>query len=357
MRNSPTGDGNRGSERAYRAPVLATPVAPLAERDLSVEDGDGTPLDRTRLAWISTAAKVAVGVLAAVFLLTHLSEITSAAGAVARSNPFWIAVAVAMAGFSYVLAAWTLGAATPLRLPFGRTVAAQLAAASANRLSPAGLGGMGLNMRYLEASGSSRSAALGAVGLGQVSSFAARLLLIVGMAAMTRRTLPLHVPLQPGWILVATVIAALVVGAAMLVRRRMLLRLLALLVGSVASVLAHVREVASEPRRLMVLLVGSAGIGLAHAAALTACVAAVGGHLGPTDAIFVYLTGSAMSAAVPSPGGVGAVEAALVAGLGHLSVPGAVAVAGVISFRLVTYWLPIVPGLVCAAALRRRHAI
>jgi undecaprenyl-diphosphatase len=212
---------------------------------------------------------------------------------------------------------------------------------------------MGLNVRYLEASGSSRSAALGTVGLGQVSNFVARLALIIGLGAATHQALPLPIPMRPGWPLVAVLAAVVGLGAVALWLGRLLQRLMA----GVASALVHIRDVASEPRRVAVLLVGSAGVGVVHAGALAACIAAVGGHIGPTDALFIYLTGSAMSAAVPSPGGVGAVEASLVAGLVHLGIPGGIAFAGVISYRLVTYWLPIVPGLVCAASLRRRKAI
>ncbi|MGZ4784355.1 MAG: lysylphosphatidylglycerol synthase transmembrane domain-containing protein [Acidimicrobiales bacterium] len=365
--------------------MLATPIDLIAERDLLIgvdligvdglisnhggglisssgdrlisEDGriaDVAPRPpRTLLARVTTMAKVVVGALAAYLLLTHLGQIAAAAGAFARSNPFWMSAALAFAGLNYVLAAWTLGAATRIRLPLGRTVAAQLAAASANRLSPAGLGGMGLNVRDLEASGSTRSAALGAVGLGQVSSFVARLALIVGLAAATDQALPLQIPLRPGWPLILVLTAVVGLGAAALWRWRLLHRL----VAGIASAVDHIRDVASEPRRLAVLLIGSAGTGVVHAGALAACIAAVGGHLGPTDALFIYLTGSAMSAAVPSPGGVGAVEASLIAGLVHLGLPGGIAFAGVISYRLVTYWLPIVPGLVCAAFLRRRQAI
>ena len=33
------------------------------------------------------------------------------------------------------------------------------------------------------------------------------------------------------------------------------------------------------------------------------------------------------------------------------------AVAGVLTYRVITYWLPVIPGLVCLAALRRRRAL
>ena len=47
----------------------------------------------------------------------------------------------------------------------------------------------------------------------------------------------------------------------------------------------------------------------------------------------------------PTPGGLGAIEAALVAGLTGVGMDPAIAVAAVLSYRLATYWLPILPGL------------
>ena len=55
----------------------------------------------------------------------------------------------------------------------------------------------------------------------------------------------------------------------------------------------------------------------------------------------VYLTGSAIGSILPTPGGLGGVEAALTAGLTAAGLPGAVAVSAVLLFRLLTFWLPV----------------
>jgi undecaprenyl-diphosphatase len=55
----------------------------------------------------------------------------------------------------------------------------------------------------------------------------------------------------------------------------------------------------------------------------------------------------------PTPGGLGALDAGLVAGLTHVGVPASIAVAGVLSYRLVTYWFPVLPGVVAFRWLRR----
>ena len=58
----------------------------------------------------------------------------------------------------------------------------------------------------------------------------------------------------------------------------------------------------------------------------------------------VYLAGSTLGQAAPTPGGLGAVEAAYVAGLTVAGIDSGVAVSATLLFRLLTFWIPTVPG-------------
>ena len=55
----------------------------------------------------------------------------------------------------------------------------------------------------------------------------------------------------------------------------------------------------------------------------------------------LYLTASSVASAAPTPGGLGAVEAALTAALTGVGVPPADALSAVFLFRLMTFWLPV----------------
>jgi uncharacterized protein (TIRG00374 family) len=90
---------------------------------------------------------------------------------------------------------------------------------------------------------------------------------------------------------------------------------------------------------------------------LYASIRAFGGSLSIASIAVVYLAGSALGSAAPTPGGLGAVEAALSAGLTAAGLPGSTAVSSVLLFRLVTFWLPVLPGWLCFSALQRRGAI
>jgi uncharacterized protein (TIRG00374 family) len=69
----------------------------------------------------------------------------------------------------------------------------------------------------------------------------------------------------------------------------------------------------------------------------------------------VYLTGATLGSIIPTPGGLGAVEAALTAGLTAAGVPGPVAISAVLLFRLMTFWLPVPLGWAALNYLERRN--
>ena len=71
----------------------------------------------------------------------------------------------------------------------------------------------------------------------------------------------------------------------------------------------------------------------------------------------VYLGASIIAAAAPTPGGLGAMEAALVAGFTGLGIEPGVAVAAVLSYRLATYWLPILPGWLSFRHLQQKGLV
>jgi len=71
----------------------------------------------------------------------------------------------------------------------------------------------------------------------------------------------------------------------------------------------------------------------------------------------IYLGGSAVGSFAPTPGGLGGVEAALAAGLTVAGAATGPAVAAVLSFRALTYWLPVLPGVVTFRVLQRNDIV
>ncbi len=112
-----------------------------------------------------------------------------------------------------------------------------------------------------------------------------------------------------------------------------------------------------RPGKVVLLLGGSVLTTLAYLLALYFCVVAFGGGLALATVGAVYLVGSAVASAAPTPGGLGAMEAALIGGLVAAGLSNEVAVPAVFLFRLATFWLPILPGWLCFEWLQRHDYV
>jgi len=105
------------------------------------------------------------------------------------------------------------------------------------------------------------------------------------------------------------------------------------------------------------LLGGALLLDMSFVAALTCATKAFGATLSIPTVAVVYFAGAIVGSAVPTPGGLGGVEAALSAGLIAAGAGSSVAVSSVLLYRLATYWLPIPFGWVSLNYLQRAGAI
>jgi len=123
------------------------------------------------------------------------------------------------------------------------------------------------------------------------------------------------------------------------------------------EVVADLIELAREPKRLALIVLGCAATTLGAALALWASIEAFGGHTSFVTVTIVTMVGGTLASAAPTPGGVGAVEAALIGGLAAFGVPAAVAVPAVLLYRILTCWLPVFIGWPIMRWLTRRDMI
>jgi uncharacterized protein (TIRG00374 family) len=95
----------------------------------------------------------------------------------------------------------------------------------------------------------------------------------------------------------------------------------------------------------------------ANVLALTYSAKAVGIHLDFVASLVVFTFGSAVRNITPTPGGLGGFEAGLVAGLIAYKVSSSHALAAVLLYRLISYWLPLVIGFIAFVDVDRRHLL
>jgi uncharacterized membrane protein YbhN (UPF0104 family) len=243
--------------------------------------------------------------------------------------------------------------AEPLR--FTRTLLAQLAGSFVTLVTPAAFGGAAINVRYLQRRKIPAPVAAASVGVSQVVAFVLHILMLVVFIAIAGAA-DKHPFRPPTWFYF--VLAGLVVAAAAVLAvpaGRRLLR--ARLVPTLNQVLPRLLEVAQQPRKLAEGIGGALLLTVAYILCLAACVKAFHGSAAFAGIAVVYLTGSALGSIIPTPGGLGAVEAALTAGLVATGLHGTEAASAVLLFRLITFWLPVPFGWAALSYLERKDAI
>ena len=322
---------------------------------IAVSGGEGDQ-DLARLQRVRPRTLLAIAALAGAFyfLLPQIAQVSSSWHALQHANWAWLPVIIALSALTYLASAIALIGSVPGPVPFAPAVLAQGASSFINRVSPANVGGMALNARFLQKSGTSTPASIAAVGVNSLAGAVMHVLLIVVFFALAGHDLTKAFKLPSGSkILLALAVIIAVIGIVLATRpgRRWTRKQL---VPGARSAAGSLRQAAASPVKLSLLLGGSALITLAYIAALAASVQAFGGGPGLVVLGAVYLGAAALAAAAPTPGGLGAIEAALVAGLTGVGMQPGPAVSAVLLYRLATYWLPVLPGWLSWRSLQHR---
>jgi glycosyltransferase 2 family protein len=257
---------------------------------------------------------------------------------------WWALLGLAISALTYVGAAAALWACTDGTVNFWKLSIAQVANTFAATTTPAGVGGLAMSTRILQKGGLSPVRATAAVALQQSVQVIAHVVLLILFSTFAGVSTDLShfVPKATVLYLIAGV-ALGIVGTFLLVPR--LRTWLATAVRPrVQEVATDLVELVGEPKRLSLIVLGCTGTTLGAALALYASVQAFGGGASFVMCTVVTMIGGTLAAAAPTPGGVGAVEAALIGGLAAFGVPTGVAVPSVLLYRVLTCWLPVFVG-------------
>jgi len=311
---------------------------------------------------------LAVGVFG---LLPRLGGLTHDAAGLRHARPAFVAAAIVAQGLSlgcYALLYRRVLASLGARLPFRLTAQVTLATFLVSHLTPFGSAtGSLLNVTTLETEGIAASTTGEAIGLTSLVSTVALIALFgTGLVATAGR------PVSQSYLTVAGIALVLVVAVLAI----------ALLVGAhpgiaeragrrVARLARHVRssidpEKVAQTSKRLVSLARSALTGRAFLESYGFAMADLLFDLLSLDFMFLafryqpgfgplavaYAAANIASAIPITPGGLGVVEVTLVAITVGFGAPRPTAVIAVLGYRVVNYWLPLLPG--AAAYLRLR---
>jgi glycosyltransferase 2 family protein len=317
-----------------------------------LEEIEFEPLERVRPRTLLTV--VALGA-AFYFLIPQLAQLDLAD--IAGADWAWFPLILAFSALTYVGAAWALQGSVPERLPFVPTLYAQVASSFLNRITPAKVGGMAANVRFLQKRGTDIAVAVTGVGISTVAGVVVHVALLVVflVATRTNAALPFEPPSGQA-ILVGLVVVLTVAGLVMVTPwgRKVFLRGVWPIIKTSARGLA---QVGKDPMKLLLVFGGSFVTTTGYIFALWYSLVAFGGGIGFITVAMVYLAGEIVAQAAPTPGGIGATEAVLIAGLTAFGLPSAVAVPAVFLYRFATFWIPILPGWAAFGKLQHDGAL
>lgn len=295
-------------------------------------------------------------VLVAVAAVRHRSVLAEGFGHLRTASWPWLLAAATATCLTWVAAAVTRQGAVLQPLPKGRLLATQFAAGAANHLLPTGLGAGAVNLRFMTVCGVPPARSSAALALYLLAECVGRLGLLAALLVAFPDALRLG-PLLPDGSPLPLLLGALglvvVAGAVTALVRPLRTRVSAF----ARDALDEARSVHTRPARALALWGGSLAFPALQATGLAAVGQALRLPVPPAHMVLAYLAATVAVALVPTPGGLGSVEAALIVALVAVGGPAAVATAVVLAYRIITVWLPLVPGALTLGALVRLKVI
>lgn len=268
----------------------------------------------------------------------------------------WLLAAAGTTCLTWVAAACTRQGAVLERLPGRRLLATQFAAGAANHLLPTGLGASAVNLRFMTVCGVSFTRSSAALALYLLAESVGRVALLGVLLVVFPDTLRTGSLLPEGvfgpLLLALGAVAAVAAGVLVLVRR-----VRTAVFSFLRTALGEARSVHTRPSRALALWGGAFAFPALQASSLVLVGLALGLSVPVAHMAVAYLAATVAVAPVPTPGGLGSVEAALVVALVAVGGAAAVATAVVLAFRVVTVWLPMLPGALTLGALVRLKVI
>ncbi|MFF3349174.1 YbhN family protein [Streptomyces sp. NPDC002779] len=296
-------------------------------------------------------------VLIGVWLAADWRGVYAGVSRLSSADPWWLLAGVGFTCLTWVAAACVRQGAIPERLPPLPLLASQFAAGAANHVLPASIGAHAVTLRFLQGQGIPLPRAAASLALYSLVKPVAKTFVLLTLLLAAPELIRLEGLVPDRGILVTAGVGATTVLAALALLlatvrplRRGILRFL-------RTALTDARLLHTMPCRVLALWGGAAAIPLLQAGVVASVGASLGLPLSWAQLVFAFLAASTAVGAVPAPGGIGPVDAALVFTMVTLGTALAPATATVLGYRVLTVWLPLLPGLLTLSALTHRKLL
>jgi undecaprenyl-diphosphatase len=210
-------------------------------------------------------------------------------------------------------------------------------------------------MSFLERQALRRALAVGVLVLPRVATVVVAAIFTVVGIAVIGNAVPVRITIGWQWWVGAAGVLALLAGVLASPAGRARLVRPAMRIGR-AMWTAMLPALRSR-WRFAQLLIGEVGFMVLSAAGLATTLAAFQPHFPVLAVLAVFVVGSTLGQLLPTPGGLGAVEGALIGGLTAVGIGPADAIAAALTARVLTFWLPVLPGVITFRVLQHRGLV
>ena len=295
-----------------------------------------------------TVLPFAVIIIILLIALPHFHSSRQALHTLAEARPGYIVLAIMATFATFLFSVGIYKSLAFYSLSFPETLLVQFAAMFINRLAPAGSGAIGINAVYLHAKKHSIYQAGTVATMNNLIGLAGHSLLLVALSIFTNQSFPaVSLSQKVIWVVIAGLVIASIL--AVIFRRKVITALV-----NIAKVLASYRR---RPGALMAALGLSLLLTSCNVLTLWLACRAVGVSVSLPAAMYALTAGVAAGAAVPTPGGLGGVEAGIYGVLIVYQHNVAAVAAAVLIYRLINYWMPFLLGAVAFYVVQRRRLL
>ena len=298
---------------------------------------------------------VAALIVTAYLVISQLADIGfgTIADELREAEPAWLILGLLLAQCTFLAGGIAVRGTVTTPLALLPCVLLQSAIKFVNLTVPSSAGRIGMNLRFLQQMGVPGPQAVAAGTIDDVARKIIQiglLLLALSLVDVRVDTTKLRGSSPDTRLLAALGVAIVVTGAVILAVPKLRARI----VPAVRSALSGVRDVARIRHKRLQLFGGRLAAELLYALSLGATCLAYETDLNLAQLVFVNSAAGLVTGLVPTPGGIGAAEASISAGLIAVGVDSPTAVAIAITQRLWTFYLPPIWGYASLRWLTRK---
>lgn len=297
--------------------------------------------------------EILVIAVALAVLLPQLKKMLQNTDTLTQVSPFLILVASGIYFLTLFLAAASYIFLSDKPLSFLKTLLVQVVNGFTNRILPSGTGAIATSTSFLKKSGHTVTEAVSISVINNLLGFIAFNLVMFLLGAFSWSNLSTILPkLKPSQLIILS--AAILATLFMILRTRKLKRRVA---KSYQELVDAFRDILSNPLSGFMALLANTGITIVHVACLALCVISVGYSLPLAIIALVFMATISAISVSPTPNGLGVSELAMSLALQSFGLLPEDALAATLFYRIITFWLPIIPGFLAYKFARTKKII